>query len=61
MVRLTSFQKTSIAICFNLRQVCPSVPSIVFALLLTRSYRKVLKGIEGIFAVGGSKNLIRLS
>ena len=33
-VRLTSFQKTTIEICFNLFQVCPSMPSITFALLL---------------------------
>ena len=44
MVKLTSFQKTTIAICFNLRQVCPSLPSNVFVLLLIRSYRKVLTG-----------------
>ena len=35
-VRLTlnRFTKTTIEICFNLLQVCPSVPAFVFALLL---------------------------
>ena len=37
-VRLTSFQNPIISICFNIFQVCPSVPNFVFALLLTSSF-----------------------
>ena len=33
-VRLTSFQKPTISIRFNLLQVCPSMSTFVFALLL---------------------------
>ena len=32
-VRLTRFQKCTIAICFNLLQVCPSMPSFLFSVL----------------------------
>ena len=37
-VRLTSFQKTKIAICFNLLYVCPSIPSFVLAVLSILSF-----------------------
>ena len=37
-VRLTSFQNPIISICFNIFQVCPSVPNFVFALLLISSF-----------------------
>ena len=34
-VRLTRFQKCMIAICINLLQVCPSMPSFLFSVLFT--------------------------
>ena len=35
--RANKFSKITIAICFNLLQVCPSVPSFVFPVLFTPS------------------------
>ena len=37
-VGLTSFQKRTISVCFNLLQVCSSLPTFVFALLLISSF-----------------------
>ena len=42
-VRLISFQKPTISVRFNLLQVCPSVPTFVFAVLLLPSFN-VLSG-----------------
>jgi len=38
IVGLTSFQKRTISVCFNLLQVCSSLPTFVFAVLLISSF-----------------------
>ena len=61
IVRVTSFQKTKIAIIFNLLQFCPSVP-FVFAMLLIPSWisserRLFLEGLNAVnqLATNGKK------
>ena len=55
IIRLTSFQKPAISVRFNLLQVCPSVFSFVFAVLVILS----LKVLSDYFYV--SLNLVSVS
>ena len=55
-VRLRRFQKRTISVRFNLLQVCPSMPTFVFTVLLITfySYFNVLIGYFYVSLIGGS-------
>ena len=50
-VRLTRFQKCTIAICFNLLQVCPSMPSFLFSVLFIHAPSFDVLQLSGYFHV----------